>query len=108
MTCATAKFDVATCNNLEGAFTRKYIILVLPWGQGHTNATSCDLCTCEVYSCYVQWFRRICIYKKIHYMTWTLGQGHTKCCPVSSTSDTYAPLKFEVATSNGLGDAFTR
>ena len=26
---------------------------------------SCDLCTCKVWSCYIQWFRR-CIYKKIH------------------------------------------
>ena len=37
------------------------------------------------------------------------GQGHTKCCPVSSTSVTYyAPAKFEVASSDGFEDAFTR
>ena len=35
------------------------------------------------------------------------GQGHTKCRPVSSTSATYASAKFEVATSDGLEDAFT-
>ena len=36
---ASAKFEVATCNGLEGdAFTRKYIIspLTLTLGQGHT------------------------------------------------------------------------
>ena len=26
------------------------------------------------------------MYKKIHYLSLTLGQGHTKCCPVLSTS----------------------
>ena len=36
------------------------------------------------------------------------GQGYTKCCPVSSTSVIYAPAKFEVATPDGLEDAFTR
>ena len=36
-------------------------------------------------------------------------QGHTKCCPIPSSScDTYAPAKFEVATPNCLGNAFTR
>ena len=40
------------------------------------------------WSCYIQQFRRIWIYKKKHYMSLTLGwfQGHTKCCPVPSTS----------------------
>ena len=32
-------------------------------------STSCDLCTWELWSSYVQWFRRRCIYKKIHYLT---------------------------------------
>ena len=31
-------------------------------------------------------FRRRCIYKKIKCLTFVLGQGHTKCCPVPSTS----------------------
>ena len=29
-----------------------------------------------------------------------LGQGHTKRCPVLSTSCDYAPAKFEVAMAN--------
>ena len=42
--------------------------------QGHTKccpvpSTSCDLCTCKHWSCYVHWFRRRFIYKKIHYLT---------------------------------------
>ena len=55
-------------------------------GQGHTNcclvpSKSYDLSTCKVWSCYVQQFRRRCIYKKVYE-----GQGHTKCCPVPSKS----------------------
>ena len=44
------------------------------------------LCTCKIWSCYVKQFRRRWIYKKVHFMTWPSGQGHTKCCPVPSTS----------------------
>ena len=55
-----------------------------PWGRGHTKccsvpSTSCDLCTCKVWSCYVQWFRRRCIQKKFTLFDlwhWTLGQRH--------------------------------
>ena len=37
------------------------------------------------------------------------GQGHTKCCPVPSTSCDLSATKFEIATSNRLGgDTFTR
>ena len=48
-----------------------------PQGQGHTTccslpSTLCDLCTCNVCSCYMQWFMRRCIYKKIHYSTFDL------------------------------------
>ena len=48
-----------------------------PWLQGHTKccplpSTLCDLYTCIVWSCYVQWFRRRCNYKKIHYSTFDL------------------------------------
>ena len=32
------------------------------------NVTSCDLCTCKIWSCYIQQFMR-CIYKTIHYLT---------------------------------------
>ena len=77
MTYAPAKFEVATSNSLgEDGLTRKYIIWPWPWCQGHTKccpvaSTSCDLCTRELWSCYVQWFRRRRIYKKIHYLTLT-------------------------------------
>ena len=56
MTHASAKFEVATSNSSgEHAFTRKYIIL--------------PICTCKVCSYCIQQFRRWCIYKKIHYLT---------------------------------------
>ena len=63
----------------EKVFTRKYIIW--PWlqGQGHMKcclvpSTSCDLCTCKIWSCYFKKFMR-CVYKKIHYLTFDLGLG---------------------------------
>ena len=74
---APDKYEVATPNSLgEDGFTRKYIIWPWPWGQRHTKccpvaSTSCDLCTCQLWSCYVRWFRRRCIYYKIHYLTLT-------------------------------------
>ena len=64
---ASTKFEVASSNSLkEDAFTRKYILW--PWGQGQSVAQyplhHCDLCICKVWSCYIQQFRRRCIYKK--------------------------------------------
>ena len=55
--------------------------------------------------------KRRCIYKKVHYLTLTLVS--TTHIMLPSTPDpqyvTYAPAKFEAATSNGLGGyAFTR
>ena len=46
------------------AFTR-------PWSQGYMKCcpvpfTSCDLCICRVWSCYMRRFWRRCIYKKMH------------------------------------------
>ena len=70
VTFATAKFEVAMSNSLWGdAFSRKYIIWSCPWSQGHTKhcpvpSTSCYLCTCKVWSCYVQQFWRRCNSKK--------------------------------------------
>ena len=116
MTYAPAKFEVATSNSLgEDGFTRKYIIWPWPWCQGHTNCcpvayTSYDLCTCKLWSCYVQWFRRRRIYKKIHYLTLTPRSRSHEVLP--STLYIMWPMrmaKFEVATSKSLwGDAFTR
>ena len=44
---------------------------------------------CKIWSCYVQPFRRRCIYKKLHYFTFDLdlrSWTNMKHCPVSSTS----------------------
>ena len=92
MTYVPPKFEVAMANGYGDAFTRKYIFW--PQGQahqGHTKccsvpSTSCDLCPSKVWCCYILGLRRRCIYKRIHYLTLTLGQGHMKCCPVPSTS----------------------
>ena len=39
---------------------------------------------------------------------WPGGQGYTKSGPVPFQHVTYPGTKFEVATSNHLGDTFTR
>ena len=44
-------------------------------------STSCDLCSCKVWSSYVQQFRGRCIYMKIHYLTLTLRSGSHKMLP---------------------------
>ena len=91
MTYAPAKFEVAMSNGLGGNALTRNIWFDLYFGsRSHETlpSTSCALCTCKVWSCYGQWLRR-CIYKKIHYLILTQGQGgqgHTKCCPVLSTS----------------------
>ena len=140
MTYAPAIFDAAMTYGLGcNAFTRDIWFDLDPYHEA-LPSTSCDLCTCKVWSCYGKWLRR-CITKKIHYLTLTLrsresrshkmlpstldimwpmhqqsvmllhpmvkkmhfqennyltltlgsrshtkGQGHTKCCPVPSTS----------------------
>ena len=65
--------------------------------------TSNALYTYKVWSCYNQWLRRRCIYKKIQMYIiwpWSCGQGHTKRISIPPN---------KAATSNGLGgDAFTR
>ena len=107
---------IATSNSLSGgAFTRKYILWPWPWSHMKrcpVPSTLCDLCTCKVWSCYIQRFRRRYIYKKIHYLTF----GHDLGVEVSWNIAqyplhyvTYATAKFEVAMSNSLwGDAFSR
>ena len=44
--------------------------------------------------------------QEIFDLTLNQGQGHMKHCPLHHV--TYVPAKFEVATANGKGDAFTR
>ena len=74
-------FEVAMSNGLgEDAFTRKYIIWPGPQCQGHMKcclvpSTSCDLCTCKIWSCYFQKFMGRWVYKKIHYLTFDLDLG---------------------------------
>ena len=59
-----------------------------PWplGQGHSKccpvpSTSCDLFSYRVWSCYIKMFRRRCIYKKIQFLTLTLGSMSHKILP---------------------------
>ena len=67
---------------------------------------------CNVWLCYVQGFRRRCIYKKVHHFTFDIDfrSGTTQnVAQYPLHHMTYAPSKFEVAMSNGLGgNAFTR
>ena len=106
------------------------------------SSTSYDLCTCKVWSCYVQWFRRKCIYKKYLMWPWVIVTWSIVLyimCPMYQQSlkllrpmvkkmylqenalfgldlgvkvtqnvvrysrhhVTYAPAKFDVATSHG-------
>ena len=77
VTYAPAKFEVPMSNGLgEDAFARKNIFW--PWHQGHMKycpapSTLCDLCTCNFWNCYAQRLRSRCIYKKIQYLTLTMG-----------------------------------
>ena len=85
----------------------------LDLGQCHMRCcpvpfTSCDLSSCKVLSCYIQRFRRSCIYKKIQYfdiLTLILGSRSHEMMH----SMTYAVANFEAATLNGSGRyEFTR
>ena len=72
-------------------------------GQGHTKccpvpSTSCDLCTSKVWYCYILWLRRRCIYMKIHYLTFKVTQNVAQ---YHRHHVTYAPAKFDMATSRG-------
>ena len=74
--------------------------------------TECDLCTCKVCSCYFQQFRRRFIFTtKIQYLTFDIALGVNFTRYVAQYliyHVTYAPAKFDNATSKGLrGDALT-
>ena len=78
-----AKFEVAMSNGLgEAALTRKYIIW--PWScvKVTQNVAQHPLCTCKIWSYYVQWFRR-CIYFNFtrKYIPWPWGQGLHETSP---------------------------
>ena len=54
--------------------------------------------------CYIKWFRRKCIYKKMHYLTLDLGVKVTlSVAQYSLHHVTFAATKFEMAMSAGLG-----
>ena len=53
-------------------------------------STSCYLCTGKIWSCYFQKFMRRCVYKKIHYLTLTLGSRSHEVLP--STLDIMWPM----------------
>ena len=77
---------------------KKYLIWSWPQGQGGQGhmkccsvlSTSCDLCTGKVWCCYFPWLSRRCIYKKIHYLTLTLGSRSHEMLP--STLDIMWPM----------------
>ena len=66
----------------------------------------------KIWSCSFEKFMRRCIYKKIHYLTFDLDLGVKVTRNVTQYPlhhVIYAPTKFQVATSNGLGeDTITR
>ena len=63
MTYSPAKFEVALSNCLGGkAFTTNIWFDPRSRSHGALSYTSCNLCTCQVWSCYSKWLRR-CIYK---------------------------------------------
>ena len=92
VTYSATKFEVATSNRLGGdTFTRKYIIWPWQW-RSHEILLS---------TLYIMWpinqhsLKLLPLtVKEIHLQEntlfdlwpWPWGQGHTKCCPVSSTS----------------------
>ena len=62
------------------------------------SSTLCDLCTCEVFSCYIQWIRRRYIFKKIHCLTFERDVKDTRnVAQYPLYHVTYAHAKFEVA-----------
>ena len=53
-------------------------------------STSCDLCTGKIWRCCFQKLMRRCVYKKIHYLTLTVGSRSHKTSP--STLDIMWPM----------------
>ena len=83
---------------------KKYLQNTLYYLDCHTKCCpvpfkSCDLCTCKIWNCYIQQFRRRCIYKKVHYLLLTFTINVVQC-PLHHV--TYAPTDFEVTTSKAL------
>ena len=89
MTFTPANFEIATSNSLgEDAFTRKYIIW--PWPL---NVAQCPLhhvtyapTEFEITTSKALWGEAFTRNSIFDLWPWPWGQGHTKCCPVPSTS----------------------
>ena len=80
-------------NNLKQNNQSESVLLKVTLNsRWYTNANTrfwANQSICKVWSCYVQLFRRRCIYKKVHYFTFDLdlrSRTNKKGCPVSSTS----------------------
>ena len=97
--------DLCTCNGwscygqwLRRCITKKIHYLALTPRSRESRSpkccpvpsTSCDLCTSKVWCCYIPWLRRRCIYKKIHYLIFTMGWRSHKMFP--STLDIMWPM----------------
>ena len=75
---------------MQTHFTSKHMQLDFSWWYTMANTRFwSNQSICKVWNCYVQRFRRRCIYKKVYYFTFDLelrSRTNTKCYPVSSTS----------------------
>ena len=71
-------------------------------------STSWDLCTCKVWSCCVQRFRRYILQENSLVDLWTWPKVTHNVALYPLHHETYVPVKFEEAKSNYFGDAFTR
>ena len=72
--------DLCTCKVwscygqwLRGYITKKIQNLSRSHKMLPSTLISCDLCTSKIWCRYIPWLKRRCIYKKIHYLTLTLG-----------------------------------
>ena len=102
---ASAKFGVAAPNRLGDVLQENTLFDIDPVVTQNIASTSCDLCNCKIWSGYIQRFRRICIYKKIYYLTFYLDlrvevTRNLVHYPIHHM--TYAPAKFKVATAHSL------
>ena len=108
VTYAPVKFEAATSNGLGGdAFTRKYFLLHKTSPSTLYTMSSMRMQSLKLLCPTV---KGRCIYFNLQENTFfDIGPGHMKHRPVPSTSCDLYPAKFEVATSNGLGeDTITR
>ena len=87
------KFEVATSNSLRrDTFTRKYIIWSLTFTLGSRSLEILPSTLFIMWPIQLQSFKLLGLmihlqeYTLFDLLPWPWGQGHTKCCPVPSTS----------------------